>query len=57
MTRRTLALVCVWTLPSLVFLTMAAVSYTAFRIPPPDRLDPAERAAVMAAAGKVVLKA
>ncbi|MGH2897120.1 MAG: hypothetical protein ACRDMZ_00475, partial [Solirubrobacteraceae bacterium] len=50
MTRRTIALVCVWTLPSLVFLTTAAVSYNAFRIPPPDRLDPAERAAVMAAA-------
>src|SRR5689334_25111245 len=49
MTRRTIALACVWTLPSLVFLAIAAVSYNAFRISPPDRLDPAERAAVLAA--------
>jgi len=46
--RRTIALICVWTLPSLVFLTTTAIVYSAFRIAPPDRLDAAERAAVMA---------
>ncbi|HWO22320.1 MAG TPA: hypothetical protein VNO30_26355 [Kofleriaceae bacterium] len=45
---RTLALVLVWTLPSAVFLAATAIVYTAFRIPPPDRLDAGERAAVMA---------
>jgi hypothetical protein len=48
MTRRTIALVCVWTLPSVVFLTATAIAYTAFRIAPPRRLDEAERTAVMA---------
>jgi hypothetical protein len=48
MTRRTIALICVWTLPSVVFLTATAIAFTAFRIPPPDRLDAAERTAVMA---------
>jgi hypothetical protein len=48
MTRRTIALVCVWTLPSLVFLAATAIAYRAFRIAPPARLDAAERAAVMA---------
>jgi len=47
MTRRTVALVCVWTLPSLVFLTAAAIVYAAFRIAPPERLDAPQRAAVM----------
>ena len=48
MRRRTIALVCVWTLPSLVFLATTAIVYSAYRIPPPDRLDEAERRAVMA---------
>ena len=46
--RRTLALVLVWTLPSLVFLTAAALVYGRFRIPPPDRLDDAARTSVIA---------
>lgn len=48
MRRRTLALVLVWTLPSAVFLAATAIVFFAFRIPPPDRLADAERAAVMA---------
>jgi hypothetical protein len=43
-----LALVLVWTLPSAVFLAATAIVYSAFRIPPPDRLDDGERAAVVA---------
>jgi hypothetical protein len=49
MRRRTIALICVWTLPSVVLLAATAIGYHAFRIPPPDRLDAAERAAVIAA--------
>jgi hypothetical protein len=45
---RTIALLCVWTLPSLVCLAVTAIVYSTFRIAPPDRLDAAERAAVMA---------
>src|SRR6476620_10150185 len=45
--RRLVALVLVWTLPSLFFLVTAAFVYTVYRIDPPDRLDDAERAAVM----------
>jgi hypothetical protein len=45
---RTVALVLVWTLPSAVFLAATAIVYCAFRIPPPDRLDDGERAAVLA---------
>jgi hypothetical protein len=48
MKRRTIAVVCVWTLPSLVFVAATAIVYGAFRIAPPDRLDAAERTAVMA---------
>lgn len=48
MRRRTIALIGVWTLPSMVLLTATAIGYHAFRIPPPDRLDAAERAAVIA---------
>jgi len=48
MKRRTVALVCVWTMPSLVFLAVTAIVYSASRIAPPDRLDVAERTAVMA---------
>ncbi len=48
MTRRRLALVLVWTLPSLVFLAATASVYSAFRIAPPDRLDAAERTQVIA---------
>jgi hypothetical protein len=48
MKRRTIAVVCVWTVPSLVFVAVTAIVYAAFRIAPPDRLDAAERAQVMA---------
>jgi hypothetical protein len=48
MKRRTIALVCVWTLPSTVCLVATAIVYAAFRIPPPDRLDAADRTKVMA---------
>jgi hypothetical protein len=48
MTRRRLAVLLVWTLPSLVFLAATAIVYTAYRIPPPDRIGDADRAAVMA---------
>lgn len=48
MKRRTIAVVCVWTLPSLVFVAATAIVFAAFRITPPDRLDAAERTAVMA---------
>lgn len=44
--RRLVALVLVWTLPSLLFLTTAAFVYTKFRIPQPVRLDAADRTAV-----------
>jgi hypothetical protein len=47
MTRRTIALICVWTLPSLVCLAATAIVYSAFRIAPPDRLDAVERTRVM----------
>ncbi|HUS32873.1 MAG TPA: hypothetical protein VMZ53_30435, partial [Kofleriaceae bacterium] len=40
-------LVLVWTLPSVVFLAITAVVYSAYRIDPPERLSDAERAAVM----------
>jgi len=36
MKRRTIALVCVWTVPSLVFVAVTAIVYAAFRIAPPD---------------------
>ena len=49
MKRRTLALVLVWTLPSVVFLAITAIVYRAYRIPPPDRLTDAERSEVMRA--------
>ena len=47
MKRRTLALIAVWTLPSVVFLAATAIVYSAYRIEPPDRLDADERAAVI----------
>jgi hypothetical protein len=46
--RRLIALTLVWTLPSAVFLAVAAMVYTTFRIAPPDRLDEEARRAVMA---------
>lgn len=46
--RRRLALLLVWTLPSALFLAATAIVFAAFRIPPPDRLTDAERAAVIA---------
>lgn len=45
---RTIALVAVWTVPSLVFVTVTAIVFGAYRIPPPDRLDEAERASAIA---------
>ncbi len=47
---RTVALVCVWTLPSALFLAVTALVYSAFRIPPAERLGAADRAQVLAAA-------
>jgi len=41
------ALVLIWTLPSIVFVTITALAYSAYRIAPPVRLDDGERAAVM----------
>ena len=46
--RRLVALVLVWTLPSLLFLSTAAFVYTKYRIPQPTRLDDAQRTAVIA---------
>ena len=56
--RRLVALILVWTLPSVVFLSTAAFVYAKYRIPPPERLDGAERDEVirtlrMAMAGEV----
>jgi hypothetical protein len=48
MKRRTIALVCVWTLPSVICVAATAIGYAVFRIAPPDRLDAAGRAEVMA---------
>jgi hypothetical protein len=45
--RRLVALILVWTLPSVLFLSTAAFVYTKFRIPPPERLDESQRAEVM----------
>jgi hypothetical protein len=39
--RRLIALVLVWTVPSLVFLAITGLVYGAYRIPPPDRLTDA----------------
>jgi len=47
-TRRTRALVLVWTLPSIVFLAITWIVYSAYRIEPPQRMSDAERTAVMA---------
>jgi len=47
MKRRTIALVLVWTLPSAFFLAIATCVYTRYRIEQPERLDAAERLAVM----------
>jgi hypothetical protein len=41
------ALVLVWTLPSIVFLAITAIVYSAYRIDPPVRLTDEERRAVM----------
>jgi hypothetical protein len=49
MKRRTILLVLVWTLPSLLFVATTGIVYSAYRIPPPDRLDEAERTAAIAA--------
>ena len=48
MSKRRWALLAVWTLPSLVFLAVTWIVYSAYRITPPDRLDETERAHVMA---------
>jgi hypothetical protein len=46
--KRRWLLLAVWTVPSLVLLLVTAIVYNAYRIEPPARLDPAERARVMA---------
>jgi hypothetical protein len=46
--RRLLALVLVWTLPSLVLLAITTLVYRTYRIAPPARLDDAARTAVIA---------
>jgi hypothetical protein len=48
MKRRTIALILVWTLPSVLFLAATGIVYSAYRIPPPDRVDEAERTQVIA---------
>jgi hypothetical protein len=48
MSKRGKLLLLVWTAPSLVLLAVTAIVYTAYRIPPPDRLDGGERARVIA---------
>ena len=45
---RTIALVCVWTVPSAIFLLVTALVYSAFRIAPATRLGAADRASVLA---------
>ena len=55
MTRRTIALVLVWTLPSIVFLGVTAIVFAAYRIPPPERLTDTERAAVLTTASHTKL--
>jgi hypothetical protein len=47
-TRRRKLLLAVWIAPSAVFLAVTALAYGTFRITPPDRLDAAARAAVIA---------
>ncbi len=44
---RRLALVLVWTLPSVLFLTVTCVTFRAYRIPPPDRVDGETRFAIL----------
>jgi hypothetical protein len=48
MRRRKVALALVWTLPSVLFVAVTGIVYFAYRIPPPDRLDDAARANVIA---------
>jgi len=47
MTRRRLALLLVWTLPGALFLTVTCITYRAYRIPPPDRVDAETRYAIV----------
>ena len=44
--RRTLLLL-VWTLPSVLFLSVTCITYNAYRIPPPDRIDEPTRVAII----------
>jgi hypothetical protein len=44
---RRLLLVLVWTLPSALFLAVTCITYHAYRIPPPDRIDEATRTAII----------
>ncbi len=46
--RRLIALVLVWTLPSVVFLAITSIVYKAYRIEPPSRLSATERSSVFA---------
>jgi hypothetical protein len=48
MTKRRLALLLVWTLPSVMFLSVTCVTFEAYRIRPPERAGGETRAAVMA---------
>jgi hypothetical protein len=46
--KRRIAVLLVWTLPSLLFLAVTCVTFRAYRIAPPDRLGGPERYAVIA---------
>jgi hypothetical protein len=48
MTRRTIGLACVWTLPGAICVIATAAVFSSVRIPPPERLGPAERTQVLA---------
>ena len=47
MIRRRPAVIAVWTLPSAILLAVTALTFHAFRIPPPDRLDDHARSQVI----------
>jgi hypothetical protein len=55
MKRRSIALVLVWTLPSVLFLAVTAIVFSAYRIAPPERLSPADRTAVVATLRQALL--
>ncbi|MBA2542500.1 MAG: hypothetical protein H0V17_22855, partial [Deltaproteobacteria bacterium] len=47
--KRRIAVLLVWTLPSVLFLAITCVTFRAYRIPPPDRLDGPARFAMIEA--------